>query len=414
MGRAGRTSRGPGAAPLEVQRQEYGELRARGVSNAEACRIVGVNRRTGTRWLFGRSVACPTGGEMHYPPVINYQQTVRSARFLSEEERELICDRLRAGATLRGIGRELGRAASTISREVARNSAEAGVYRAAAAQRLATARLPRPRGRRMGTDLVLRDAVQGMLDQAWSPEQISHALRERFPRLAVRQLCHESIYQALYDRDSVLSRHRCAALRTRRRRRRPRPQGDARTPRSLRDMTSIHQRPAAIEDRVEPGHWEGDLITGALNRSAIGTLVERTTRYTVLVHLPDTHTAIATRDAVVSAMDPIPRHLRRSLTWDQGKEMAEHRRFSVETGVEVYFCDPRSPWQRGSNENTNGLLRQYFPKGMNLRVHSAEDLAAVQAELNNRPRKILGWTSPATALAGLESPHQGTAVATFA
>src|SRR5680860_1224766 len=138
MGRAGRMSRGPGAAPLEVQRQEYGELRARGVSNAEACRIVGVNRRTGTRWLFGRSVACPTGGEMHYPPVINYQQTVRSARFLSEEERELICDRLRAGATLRAIGRELGRAASTISREVARNSAEAGVYRAAAAQRLAT------------------------------------------------------------------------------------------------------------------------------------------------------------------------------------------------------------------------------------------------------------------------------------
>jgi IS30 family transposase len=398
---------------LEAQRQEYAELRARGVSNAQACRIVEVNRRTGTRWLYGRSVRRTTGGEVHYPPVINYQQTVRSARFLSEDERELICDRLRAGASLRAIGRELGRAASTISREVARNSDEAGVYRPAVAQRLAAERLQRPRARRLSTDLVLRGAVQGMLDQAWSPEQISHALRERFPGVAGRQLCHESIYQAVYDRDGVLSRQRCAALRTRRRRRRRRARGDARTPQTLRDMTSIHHRPAAIEDRVEAGHWEGDLITGALNRSAIGTLVERTTRYTVLVHLPDTHTAIATRDAVISAMDHIPRHLRRSLTWDQGKEMAHHVQITTATGAQVYFCDPHSPWQRGTNENTNGLLRQYFPKGTNLRVHSAEDLAAVQAELNNRPRKLLGWTSPAAALARLQSPHQQAAVATF-
>ncbi|MQA76578.1 MAG: IS30 family transposase, partial [Solirubrobacterales bacterium] len=287
-------------------------------------------------------------------------------------------------------------------------------YRPAAAQRLATARLHRPRARRLGTDLVLRAAVQGMLDQAWSPEQIGHALRERFPDVAVRQLCHESIYQAIYDRDSVLSRHRCGSLRTGRRRRRPRPRGDARTPRSLRDMTSIHQRPAGIADRAEAGHWEGDLITGALNRSAIGTLVERTTRYTVLVHLPDTHTAFATRDAVIAAMDQLPRHLRRSLTWDQGKEMAHHVQITAAIGAEVYFCDPRSPWQRGTNENTNGLLRQYFPKGANLRVHSAEDLAAVQAELNNRPRKVLGWTSPAAALSALQSPHQEAAVATFA
>jgi IS30 family transposase len=384
------------------------------VSNAQACRIVGVNRRTGTRWLYGRSVPCPTGGELHYPPVITYQQTVRAERFLSDDERELIAERLRVGESLRAISRELGRAASTISREVARNSAEAGVYRPAAAQRLATARLHRPRARRLGTDLEPRDAVQGMLDQAWSPEQISHALRERFPGVAARQLSPESIYQAVYDRDSVLSRPRCGSLRTRRRRRRPRPRGDARTPRSLRDMTSIRQRPAAVEDRAEAGHWEGDLITGKLNRSAIGTLVERTTRYTVLVHLPDSHTASATRDAVNAAMDQIPRHLRRSLTWDHGKEMAHHAQITAATGAEVYFCDPRSPWQRGTNENTNGLLRQYFPKGTNLRVHSAADLAAVQVELNNRPRKILGWTSPATELAALESPHKEAAVATFA
>ncbi|MQB02099.1 MAG: IS30 family transposase, partial [Actinobacteria bacterium] len=293
VGRAGRRSRGPGAVPLQAQRQEYAGLRARGVSNAEACRIVGVNRRTGTRWLHGRSVPVLTGGEVHYPPVINYQQSVRSERFLSEDE--LIAERLRVGESLRAISRELGRAASTISREVARNGDEAGGYRPAAAQRLATARLHRPRARRLGTDLVLRAAVQGMLDQAWSPEQIGHALRERFPDVAVRQLCHESIYQAIYDRDSVLSRHRCGSLRTGRRRRRPRPRGDARTPRSLRDMTSIHQRPAGIADRAEAGHWEGDLITGALNRSAIGTLVERTTRYTVLVHLPDSHTASGAR-----------------------------------------------------------------------------------------------------------------------
>jgi transposase, IS30 family len=253
-----------------------------------------------------------------------------------------------------------------------------------------------------------------MLDQAWSPEQISQVLRKRFPDIAARQLCHESIYQAIYDRDSALSRPRCGSLRTGRRRRRPRRRADARTPRSLRDMTSIHHRPAAIEDRDEAGHWEGDLITGKLNRSAIGTLVERTTRYTVLVHLPGSHTASATREAINAAMQHLPPHLRRSLTWDQGKEMAHHAQITAAIGTDVYFCDPRSPWQRGTNENTNGLLRQYFPKGTNLRVHSAADLTAVQVELNNRPRKLLGWTSPVAALATVESPHQEAVVATFA
>ena len=167
----------------------------------------------------------------------------------------------------------------------------------------------------------------------------------------------------------------------------------------------IEQRPAAVEDRHQAGHWEGDLITGAANRSAIGTLVERTSRYTVLLHLPTNHTADTTRDAVIAAMSTIPAHLRRSLTWDQGKEMAHHGQISAATGLAVYFCDPHSPWQRGSNENHNGLLRQYFPKGTNLARHSAADLAAVQDELNNRPRKTLSWTSPAATFSALQSPN---------
>ncbi|HUG83450.1 MAG TPA: IS30 family transposase [Euzebya sp.] len=351
---------------------------------------------------------------MHYPPVITtHAQPVRSERYLSAEEREVISDLRRAGATYRAIGHQLGRSASTIFREISRNSDPAGVYRPAVAQRLATGRGPRPRARRLGCDPVLREAVQSMLDTAWSPEQISHALQTRFRGDAARQLCHESIYQAIYDRNSDLASNRCAALRTRRRRRRPRKRDDARTPRSLRDMTPIHQRPAAVEDRVEPGHWEGDLILGTANRSAIGTLVERTSRYTILVHLPDSHGAVDTCGAVIAAMLQVPPHLRCTLTWDQGKEMAHHLQITTATGTDVYFCDAHSPWQRPTNENTNGLLRQYFPKGTNLRVHSAEDLAAVQAELNDRPRKILGWRSPADVLAGLQSPVHEATVATF-
>lgn len=307
MRRASRRNKGPGPAPFETQRKEYARLRQQGVSNAEACRIVGINRRTGSRWLYGRSIPRATGGELHYPPVINQRQPVRSPRFLSAEERDLISDRRRDGISMRAIAFELGRAASTISREIARNSDAAGRYRPAAAQRLATGRLPRARPRRLATDPVLRDAVQGMLDQAWSPEQISQTLHARFPEEPTRQLCHESIYQAIYDRHSALGANRCAALRTGRRRRRPHRRGDARTPRSLRDMTPISQRPAEAADRVQAGHWEGDLITGVANRSAIGTLVERTTRYTVLVHLPDSHTASATRDAVIEAMAQVPR-----------------------------------------------------------------------------------------------------------
>ncbi|QBI22038.1 IS30 family transposase [Egibacter rhizosphaerae] len=328
-----------------------------------------------------------------------------SARYLSDDERDVIAERLRGGASLRAIAGELGRAPSTVSREVRRNRHDTGSYRPAHAHRLATARRARPRPRRVTADAVLREAVTGMLDRKCSPEQISHTLRQRFAWDPSRQLTHESLYQALYDRDRPLG-DRCRALRTQRRRRRPRPRGDARRPHRVRDMTPIAQRPAEVADRAEAGHWEGDLITGAANRSAIATLVERTTRYTVLAHLPAAHTAAAVRDAVTAALAVVPAHLRRSLTWDQGREMACHAQIAAATGMTVYVCDPHAPWQRPTNENANGLLRQYFPKGTNLARHCPEDLAAVQAELNDRPRKTLGWQSPAATFDQLQSTCQ--------
>jgi IS30 family transposase len=329
--------------------------------------------------------------------------TCLSARFLSEDERVLIADRVRAGVSLRAIGRELGRPASTVSREVRRNRDEAGRYRPFNAHRMALGRLVRPKERRLARDPVLQGKVQGWLDQRWSPEQIAHTLRVEYPENTAWHVVHESIYQAIYARDGTLGRDRFTCLRTRRRRRRPHRRPDARRAGSLREMTMIGDRPPEVEDRTVAGHWEGDLITGAANRSAIGTLVERTTRYVLLVHLPHQHTADATRDGVLTVMDHLPAELRRSLTWDQGKEMAGHLQITAASGMNVYFCEPRSPWQRGTNENSNGLLRDYFPKRTNLAVHSAERLAQVQDELNNRPRKTLGWKSPAVALARLQS-----------
>jgi IS30 family transposase len=392
----------PGPEPLTVQRQEFARLIAKGVSNSEACRLVGVNRRTGTRWRYGRTVTFKSGAELQYPPMAITRTTCLSARFLSEDERVLIADRVRAGTSLRAIGRELGRPASTVSREVRRNRDDGGRYRPFTAQQMAVRRLVRPKERRLASDPVLRNKVQGWLDLRWSPEQIAHTLRLQYPDNTAWHLVHESIYQAFYAKDGTLGRDRYTCLRTRRRRRPPRRSPDARRAGTLRDMTMIGARPADIEDRAIPGHWEGDLITGAANGSAIGTLVERSTRYVLLVHVPKNHTAEATRDGVLSVMGKLPADLRRSLTWDQGKEMADHLQINTAMGMSVYFCEPHSPWQRGTNENSNGLLRDYFPKSTNLAVHSAERLTQVQDELNNRPRKTLGWQSPAGALARLQ------------
>jgi IS30 family transposase len=230
----------------------------------------------------------------------------------------------------------------------------------------------------------------------WSPEQIANALREEFADQPERHLVPETIYQAIYRPGrGGLRRDLPQVLRTRRRRRKPHRRPDQRRPTKLVDMTMIDARPAEAADRSVPGHWEGDLITGAQNRSAIGTLVERCSRFTILLHLPDRHTAQAVRDALIAAFAALPSQLRRSLTWDQGSELALHAEITEALGMPVFFCDPHSPWQRPSNENTNGLLRQYFPKSSNLGIHPADKLAAVAAELNDRPRKILGWHTPA-------------------
>jgi IS30 family transposase len=394
-----------GPAPLTAQREEFARLIARGVSNSEACRLVGVNRRTGTRWRYGRTTTSTDGIDRHYPPMAITATKTLSAHFLSEAERVVIADRLRAGVSLRAIGREIDRSASTVSREVNRNRDEAGRYRPFTAQRLSVARLARPRERRLALDAQLRDTVQGWLNKRWSPEQIAHTLRTDFPDNPSWHLVHESIYQAIYAKDGPLGRDQFTFLRRKRERRRPHRRPDARRAGGLRSMTMISERPIEVEDREVAGHWEGDLITGRQNRSAIGTLVERTTRYVMLVHLPYDHTADSTHDGVVAAMSALPLELRRSLTWDQGKEMARHLQITMATAMSVYFCDPHSPWQRGTNENSNGLLRDYFPKGTDLSVHPAEHLTQVQDELNNRPRKTLGWQTPAAALARLQSAH---------
>ena len=369
----------PGPEPLTAQRQEFVRLIARGLNNSEACRVVGINRRTGTRWRHGRTITSSSGSELHYQSVTTTDRPSLSARFLSEDERIVIGDRLSAGVSLRGIARELGRHASTISREVARNrDAASERYRPFAAHRAAAGRLARPKERRLAGDQVLREMVQGWLDLRWSPEQIAQRLRLEFPHKPAWHLVHEGIYQAIYAPDATLGRDRFTCLRTKRRRRRPHRHTDARRAGTLREMTMIGDRPAVVVDRAEAGHWEGDLITGESNRSAIGTLVERTSRYVLLVHLPLRHTADATRDGVLDVMGELPVALRRSLTWDQGKEMAGHLQITAATGMPVYFCEPHSPWQRCTNENTNGLLRDYFPKGTNLAVHSAERLQQVQ------------------------------------
>ena len=401
----------PGPSPLTRQREKYTRLIARGVSNAEACRLVGVNRRTGTRWRFGRTVPAREGTGRHYPAMIEStnQARPRSARYLSEQERVVIADRRRSRVSMRGIARELGRDVSTVSRELARNSDEHHRYRPFAADRMATTRLARPRPRKVAADPALAAVVQEKLDAKWSPEQISHTLALSFPDCPERRLAIETIYQALYAKCPVLQRDPSTCLRSGRRRRRPHRRADRRRPNPASGPGArrpISERPAEAEDRQVAGHWEGDLITGRANRSAIATLVERASGTVMLVHLPGGHTAQVTSTALTAAFVALPQILCRSLTWDRGTEMADHAQLTTQTGMGVFFADPHSPWQRGSNENTNGLLRQYFPKGSNLAVHSPGRLAEVQDELNARPRKRHQWATPLDRLAALQSPHE--------
>ena len=350
---------------------------------------MGINRKTGTRWRYGRSVRNSVGELLHYPPVKIKEARPRSPRYLSEHERIRIADLLAAGVTVRGIAAELGRAPSTISREIRRNSDSDGRYRPHHAEHAASLRACKPRKRRVAVDGVLAEAVRRLLAKRWSPEQVAHELRVLFVDQPLRWLCKESIYQAIYDPAVELTRP------ARRRRRRRRLLGLQRRGR-LTAMRMIDERPVEVKDRLQAGHWEGDLIMGAGNRSAIGTLVERATRFLIL--LPFTEGVASTegvRHAITAALADLPAGLRRTLTWDQGKELAMHQQITAATGTDVFFCDAHSPWQRGSNENMNGLLRDYFPKGTDLSVHTVEDIVRIAAEVNQRPRKTLGWQRPA-------------------
>jgi transposase, IS30 family len=376
-----------------VEKQEwFARVIGQGVSNSEACRIVGINRRTGTRWRYGRTILNTSGQAVHYPPVRLTAPTAPHPRYLSLAERTTIADLHRAGVGVRGIAEELGRAPSTVSRELRRNTDDRGRYLPATAQRLSVERRSRTsRTRRLVRDEQLHIVVSKLLGKRWSPEQVAHELRLHFPGQPERHLCTESIYQAIYDARTDVTR----PAKRRRRRRRRRVQGLERRGR-ITNMTMIADRPVEVADRVQVGHWEGDCIMGAGNRSAIGTLVERTTRFVILIHVPTGRpTGEAMCDGIIDALVALAPHLRRTLTWDQGKELSLHQQITARTGTRVYFCDAHSPWQRGSNENTNGLLRDYFPKGTDLSAISPEELQRVADELNDRPRKTLDWARPA-------------------
>jgi IS30 family transposase len=436
-GRAPMRSPGRPAPRREIERLFWIKI-AQGLTSEDAAAACGVSPPVGVRWF-------RHGGGM--PPI---SLASPSGRYLSFAEREEIALLTVQEFGVREIARRLGRSPSTISRELRRNAATRGGkldYRASVAQWKAERAARRPKSSKLAENARLQAYVQDRLAgtvtapdgtqvagprvrwigrrhgrrqdrrwaTSWSPEQIANRLPGDFPDDESMRISHEAIYQALYVQGrGALRRELTACLRTGRALRVPRARTRGRGKKFVTPEVMISQRPAEAADRAVPGHWEGDLILG-LGSSAIGTLVERTTRFTMLLHLPPMeghgsgarvkngpalagHGAEAVRDAIASTITMLPEQLRRSLTWDQGAEMAQHAQLRIDAGVQVFFCDPRSPWQRGTNENTNGLLRQYFPKGTDLSKHSVDDLAAVAAALNGRPRKTLDWRTPAEAL----------------
>lgn len=440
----------PGVARRE-DRRRFWELVAQGLSSEDAAMEVGISQPVGTRWFREAGGMAPSHLARSSKPL--------SGRCLAFAEREQIALWRAQGVGVREIARRLGRAASTISRELRRNAATRSGnldYRAVTAQWHAERAARRPKAAKLATHPELRSYVQERLagaviapggaaatgpavawkgrrhgrrqhrrwGMAWSPQQIAERLRLDYPDDTTMRISHEAIYQALYVQGrGGLRRELTQCLRTGRALRVPRARARSRGKSFVTPEILISARPAEAADRAVPGHWEGDLILG-LGSSAIGTLVERTTRFTLLLHLPPMdghgtglrvkngpalagHGAEAVRDAIASTITTLPEQLRRSLTWDQGAEMAQHAQLRVDTGLQVYFCDPHSPWQRGTNENTNGLLRQYFPKGTDLSVHSADELAGVAAALNSRPRQTLGWRTPAEALDEVLQAAQG-------
>ena len=451
-GRSALKSPGRPSHRREVERLFWKQI-ATGVTSEQAAAAVGVSSAVGTRWFRHRG-----GMPLHLATDV-------SSRYLSFFEREEIAVMVAEGKGVREIARTLDRAPSTISRELRRNAATRGgklEYRASVAQWKSEIFAARPKEAKLVRNEPLREYVQDRLAgritdsdgapvdgpeeakwagrnkphrgdrrwvKGWSPEQISNRLKVDFPEDESMRITHEAIYQALYIQGrGALKRELVTCLRTGRALRVPRERTRSATWAHVNDKVLISERPAEAEDRAVPGHWEGDLIIG-LNRSAIGTLVERTTRFTMLVHLPreegygqtprvkngpalSGYGAESMSRALARTITDLPEHLLRSLTWDRGKELSAHAQFTVETGLQVFFADPRSPWQRGSNENTNGLLRQYFPKGTDLSRWTAEDLAAIAHTLNTRPRKTLGWRTPAEALDDHLQSLQTSSVAT--
>jgi IS30 family transposase len=386
---------------VEVRRRFWQLVRA-GSSVVDAAVSVGVAGGTGQRWFL------EAGGVI--PSIVEQP----SGRALSLAEREEIACRRAAGAGIRAIARELGRSESTVSRELARNTTRRA-YRASTAQAAADRRGRRPKPSVLATNLPLRAEVTRRLRLSHSPEQISACLRVDFPDRPEMWVSTETIYQSIYVQGrGGLKRDLARHLRTGRALRKPRRRPAERRGR-IPNMVNIAERPAEADDRAVPGHWEGDLITGESNKSAIGTLVERASGFVILLHLPGDHGALAVQHAMITAMAALPDTLRRTLTWDQGAEMTNHAQIAAATDLDIYFCDPHSPWQRGSNENINGLLRQYFPKGSDLTVHGPGILEHVAAELNNRPRKRHNWATPARVLdALLSQPTDPTGVASTA
>jgi len=406
------------ARKTNPRREEFLRLRAQGLTRAEAREQVGADARSATDWdkgitIINRGRVYPDGRVVRYPEPImsgvperrtraiggsvdlNKVEQIIDSRYLSLLEREQLQDRRRDGQSIRQIAAAMGRSPSTISRELRRNTTSRG-YMPHTAHRMSVARRARPRQAKLVADPRLREYVQVRLKKKWSPQQISNRLIKDFPAAPEMRVCPETIYQAIYvHAKGELRRELSSQLRRGRTARRPRRQPDARRPRFVDPLTPISERPAEATHRKVPGHWEGDLVIGAAGGSAVATLVERSSRYLLLGYLGRERSAEAVRDSLIATVSDMPATMRRSLTWDQGAEMAEHRAFSIATDFEVYFADPGAPWQRGTNENTNGLLRQYFPRGVDLSSKTIQDLQNVATELNDRPRKALDWDTPA-------------------
>jgi len=369
------------------QRQLARRLSAKGMSLREVGRQVDCSHEI-VRAVVRRESKRPVRSDAWQP---------RPGR-LTLADREELSLGLRGGESFTSIAARLGKAPSTVSREVACNGGRDD-YRAWRSHQRARARARRPKPFKLSCDR-LATQVTDWLKEWWSPQEISHRLRMEFADDPMMHVSHETIYQSLFVQGrGELRRELARCLRTGRVKRRPRQRPD--NTGQLRNMVMISERPAEANDRAVPGHWEGDLIIGKDCRSAVGTLVERTSRYVMLLHLPDGREADRVGEALRNAIATLPSELLQSITWDQRKEMGCHIGFTVATGIPIYFCDPHSPWQRGSNENTNGLLRQYMPKGTDLSVHAAEDLARFAHSLNNRPRKTLGYMKPSERLAEL-------------